>query len=650
MTGSPFRRWLLFALAFSPALTSDSLAQTVRRPDSGSGAGRPVVEAAAVSDPLPGLAVECLDVRSGGPFAFRAQRLLFEGRVDSLWAPDSGQVCLGSPHGHRQQLVPDGSGGAYVGWVDARGGESDIRVQRFTAAGEIQLGWPEEGRVVCAAPLSQYHLDLASDGAGGVYLVWEDFRSGADGDIYLSRVNAAGELHAGWPADGLEVCAVAGHQGAPRLAGDGAGGVFVVWQDHRSGDAEVYARRVQGTGEPQAGWPSGGAALGLAPGPDVTPVIVTTDEIAGLVVWRHVGGPETVELRAALLGQHVPDGDWPPASVAIASGASDIGGVALAGAGAAAFAAWGEWSSAGTRLRMQGLSIEGGLAPTWPAGGITLHEGEVGRGAPTLRAEQNGVIALWEDFRDGQSDIYAARVDGAGEIAPGWPAELAVCLADGDQYAPLVAPGDSAGVIVTWADAGLGTTGQFLSSATDSRSGPRLLRASASPGRALITWIAPARGHREYQVERQEGDEDWTRIGTAAVGDSFLVRVDDRSAPEGRRVAYRLVVETAEVLMLFEEVVLEIPRAPAVLTLHFARGLRGEPGIQVAFALPRGPDARLELMDVAGRRVAEQSLGGLEPGEQQVRFRLPGRVAAGVYFVRLIQGREVRNSKVVYLR
>jgi hypothetical protein len=463
-------------------------------------------------------------------------------------------------------------------------------------------------------------------------------------------MNAAGEPHSGWPEGGREVCVAYGHQGAPRLAGDGAGGVFLVWQDHRSGDAEVYLQRIQGSGELYSGWPSGGAALSAAAGPDMAPAIVWTEEIPGLVAWRHAVGPDAAQLKAALLGQHAPDAAWPPESVVIASGASEIGGVALASAGAAAFVAWGEWTSAGTRLRVQRLSVGGGLAATWSAGGITLHHGEVGRGAPTLRADEGGVIALWEDFRDEQSDIYAARLDGAGEVAPGWPAELAVCLAAGDQFAPLLAPGDSVGAIVTWADAALGATGQFLSSANASRSGPRLLRVSASPGRARITWSVGARGHREFQVERQVGEEDWTRFGTAAVGDSFLVRVDDRSAPEGRRVAYRLVVETTDVLMLFDEVVLEIPRAPVVLTLHFARALRGEPGIQVAFALPRGPEARLELMDVAGRRVAEQPLGGLEPGEQQVRFRLPGRLAAGVYFVRLIQGREVRNAKVVYLR
>lgn len=640
-------RWLLPLAVLVMAAPALALSDPMRRATT----GRVIAaESAALPDSLPGVAVECVDVRSGNAFAFRAQRLLFEGRVDSVWAPDSGQTCLGTPYGQRQLLAPDAAGGAFVGWVDRRGGESDIYVQRFTGGGEVAPGWPEEGRAVCSAPLSQYHLDLVPDGEGGVYLAWEDFRAGADGDVYLQRLGGAGDPRAGWPAGGREICGEAGHQGAPRLAEGGGGGVFVVWQDHRAGQADVYVQRLDGAGEPHAGWPAGGAAVSAAPGHDVDPVIVWTEEIAGLVAWRHEGGPEAVELRAALLGQQAPDGAWPPATVVIASGASEIGGAALAAAGAAAFVAWGEWTGAGARLRIQRLSVAGALAATWPAGGIMLHDGEVGRGAPALRADENGVIALWEDFRDGQSDIYAARAEASGEAAPGWPAELAVCVAAGDQYAPLLAPGGSAGAIVTWADAGLGASGQFLSSATASRPGPRLLRAVASPGRARITWSDGARGHREYRVERQVGDQGWTGFGTAVAGDSFLVRVDDRTAPEGQRVAYRLVVETDEVLMLFEDVVLEIPRAPAVLALHLAQGLRGEPAIQLALALPRGQEARLELMDVAGRRVAEQSLGGLEPGEHQVRFRLPGRVAAGVYFVRLIQGREVRNAKVIYLR
>lgn len=114
-------------------------------------------------DSLPGVAIECTDVRTGSPFAFRAQRVLLGGAVDHAWQPDSTRRCLGSFDGLRQRMVPDGEGGAYVGWVDSRAGDADIYLQRFAASGEVAQGWPGDGLAICAAPLSQYHLDLASD-------------------------------------------------------------------------------------------------------------------------------------------------------------------------------------------------------------------------------------------------------------------------------------------------------------------------------------------------------------------------------------------------------------------------------------------------------------------------------------------------------
>jgi len=68
--------------------------------------------------------------------------------------------------------------------------------------------------------------------------------------------------------------------------------------------------------------------------------------------------------------------------------------------------------------------------------------------------------------------------------------------------------------------------------------------------------------------------------------------------------------------------------------------------LRIEFALGEGP-ARLELLDVTGRRVASPDLGALGPGWHALA--LGEGLHSGVYFARLAQGGRVRTMKAVVL-
>jgi hypothetical protein len=90
-----------------------------------------------------------------------------------------------------------------------------------------------------------------------------------------------------------------------------------------------------------------------------------------------------------------------------------------------------------------------------------------------------------------------------------------------------------------------------------------------------------------------------------------------------------------------------IPRALALL------GARPNPArgnVRVAFALPSGAPATLELIDIAGRRVAQRDVGRLGPGHHELVFDGSLRLKAGLYFVRLSQAGQVLNARVVLMR
>jgi hypothetical protein len=72
--------------------------------------------------------------------------------------------------------------------------------------------------------------------------------------------------------------------------------------------------------------------------------------------------------------------------------------------------------------------------------------------------------------------------------------------------------------------------------------------------------------------------------------------------------------------------------------------------MKVSFALPGNAPARLELLDVAGRRVALREVGTLGAGRHEVDLSDGRALDPGLYFLRLTQGRETRTTRVTMLQ
>jgi hypothetical protein len=89
--------------------------------------------------------------------------------------------------------------------------------------------------------------------------------------------------------------------------------------------------------------------------------------------------------------------------------------------------------------------------------------------------------------------------------------------------------------------------------------------------------------------------------------------------------------------------------ASGTLTLSAVSPSSIRGGLDVVFALPEPGPARLELLDVAGRRIAVHEIDGSVIGQRTVRIAEPGTLPAGVYLARLRQGNAMRVTRVVVL-
>jgi hypothetical protein len=67
----------------------------------------------------------------------------------------------------------------------------------------------------------------------------------------------------------------------------------------------------------------------------------------------------------------------------------------------------------------------------------------------------------------------------------------------------------------------------------------------------------------------------------------------------------------------------------------------------VSFSLPSAAPARLELIDLSGRRVFSRDVGALGAGSHHLEIDAARSFAPGMYFLRLAQSGRMLSSRVV---
>ena len=160
------------------------------------------------------------------------------------WGPYGVLQSVFNSNQNTPVIAPDGSGGAIVVWKDDRNGvDTDLYAQRVSSSGNIQ--WTGDGIAVCTAMGDQHNSRIVPDGSGGVVAVWEDDRYGGYSDLFTQRLSGNGATR--WNVDGEAVCTADYHQMYPLIASDGTGSVIVAFQDARTGNnGDVYAQRIEG--------------------------------------------------------------------------------------------------------------------------------------------------------------------------------------------------------------------------------------------------------------------------------------------------------------------------------------------------------------------------------------------------------------------
>jgi hypothetical protein len=371
----------------------------------------------------------------------------------TVWQTDGVSLCDEKGGQRDVQMVSDGSGGAIITWPDEREGSSadDIYAQRVDADGNVL--WTAGGVTICTEANQQLKPRLESDDSGGAIITWYDERGSAIyTDIYAQRVDTMGNTL--WETNGFTVCDASYGQAVPDICTDGSGGAIITWQDYRTGGMggsaswDIYAQRMSAVGT--ALWQTDGVTVCTESTEHQEEPVVTSDGSGGAtIIWKdqRLG---TYDLFAQKLDA---DGNslWTANGVSLCVETSWQSGVDLiADSSGGAIAVWQDNRASNADIYAQ--RVDGSGNALWHTNGVTVCDFSGDQNDPHLVPDgEGGVIITWEDYRDGHDDIYAQRLDGDGNSL--WATDgVTVCDAVYQQKNPRIASDNAGGAIIAWED------------------------------------------------------------------------------------------------------------------------------------------------------------------------------------------------------
>jgi predicted lipoprotein with Yx(FWY)xxD motif len=366
------------------------------------------------SDGLGGAIVVWQDSRNGNLDVY-GQRLGSSGAQQ--WASGGVAICSATGDQRLAEIVSDGTSGAIVVWEDDRVGGSDIYAQRVNDLGAVQ--WTANGVALCTATGNQQAPVLVTDQLSGAIVAWQDFRSGGPSDIYVRRVNSSGTPQ--WTADGVAICTATGTQELPSIASDGAGGAIVGWDDARNpaNGLDVYVQRVNASGSPQ--WTADGVVLVTMSGDQDRPKVVSDAAGGAVTAWRDLRSGTSSDVYARRVDA-AGNPMWTAGGVAVCTAVQNQFDVIVVpdNGNGGAFVAWSD-DRAGPNppnndIYVQRLDTAGN--PLWTANGVLLCDSGNNQDQPSVVADGvGGAFVLWRDFRNAVNyDIYGQRVDPTGQL------------------------------------------------------------------------------------------------------------------------------------------------------------------------------------------------------------------------------------------
>ncbi|WP_163999301.1 Ig-like domain-containing protein [Pyxidicoccus caerfyrddinensis] len=434
--------------------------------------------------------------------------------------------------------VASNGSGQLVVWEDFRGLAFEIFGARVSSAGVVLDDWGLHISRESEFPSSP---SVASNGTDYL-VVWEDTLSGSEASIRGTRVSGAGEVH---DVTGLALGTSTSGQHAPDVASNGTD-YLVVWWDMRNGNPDIYGTRVASTGEVVDG---AGLAIARAAQAQSLPSVASngTDYF---VVWEdaRAGNPDVFGTRVTSAGAVLED-----SGLAIASESHSQVTPSVASNGTDYLVAWEDarLESAGdifgARVTSAGVVLD--------ASAFAISTESQSQETPSVASNGTDYLIVWEDARlNDAGDIFGARVTSTGAVVDA--SGFAISTIYNGQTRPSVAF-NGTDFYVAWQDARssldiygarvtttgevLDSSGVVLSTAANGQSFPEV----ASNGTDyLVVWS----GHRQQ-------DNSAAIFGVRVSGSGEVLDASGLEiSPAGNHLFHKVASNGTDYLVVWEDV------------------------------------------------------------------------------------------------
>lgn len=408
-----------------------------------------------VADKARGVIVVWEDNRKLTDFDLYAQRILESGTL--AWGGNGAAISNANEDQRAPAIAVTDTGSFFVGWIDNQN-EAEIKLRGFGFDG-IPV-WPGatlahngnnspprvffsgSGEIISAAYLSGFFHDVISiqitEGGGNVRLLpnktimnaaaegrqpdrppavapaldggavsaWTDTRM--DTVVYVIGMHANGNI---WEKGEFAVGESVASGTSPAVISDGSFGVLVAWIQKEVGSQNdmVFVTRLNDAGA--AAWSLEIAQLPTTFGDKKELRAVSDGDGGAYLMWQNItgGGPRLYVQRVRNNGEF-----WPlDISLATAVGAQIEAQLAATGTGLVA--AWNDDRNGEADIFAQAVNANG--SRLWAPEGVTVSNAFDNQTKPSIASDGlGGAIIAWQDSRNGNLDIYAQRVNKNGGL------------------------------------------------------------------------------------------------------------------------------------------------------------------------------------------------------------------------------------------
>lgn len=289
------------------------------------------------------------------------------------------------------------------------------------------------------------------DNSTGFFVVWEDSRTG-NWDVY-GRAVTAGDTHPLALGNERTLTSHAAAQVNAAVAASPGGGLVAVWEDYRGAGitAEIYAQKIDSTG----GLVGGNVGVSTASGNQLTPALVGGATNKWFVIWTDTRARGNLDIYGARLSYsnaafqlHDPSGIL----ISAAGGSQQTPVVAANATGSQYIGTWNDARSSSVNPDIYGARVRSSDGALLDANGFVISTASNQQESPAIATCGGKYLVAWTDTRNSfdNADIYGAITD--SNSPPNILVNnIAISTASGRQDVPDVAC-DGTNFFVVWTD------------------------------------------------------------------------------------------------------------------------------------------------------------------------------------------------------